>query len=171
MHIWMWAVIALAVVIVALVVAAWVIRQRRQSQQLHESFGPEYDRAVSQYHSKDRAEAALQARQKRVEAMTIRPLTPEDRTRFAQAWRGRRRGLSTNPLRRRLRPTGLSPTSWEFVATRSAISSNARRYLRLLSQCRGELSRRPCDFALEHARRGEHRGPADSDDSLSRAVR
>ena len=87
MHIWMWAVIALAVVIVALVVAVWVIRQRRQSQQLHQRFGPEYDRAVSQYHSQDRAEAALQARQKRVEAMTIRPLTPEDRTRFAQAWR------------------------------------------------------------------------------------
>ena len=87
MHIWIWAVIALAVVIVALVAAAWVIRQRRQSQQLHERFGPEYDRAVSQYHSQDRAEAALQARQKRVEAMTIRPLMPEDRTRFAQAWR------------------------------------------------------------------------------------
>ena len=87
MNIWMWAVIALAVVIVALVVAVWVIRPRRQSQQLHERFGPEYDRAVSQYHSQDRAEAALQARQKRVEAMTIRPLTPEDRTRFAQAWR------------------------------------------------------------------------------------
>ncbi len=86
MNIWMWAVIAVVVVIVALVVA-WVMRQRRQSQQLHETFGPEYDRAVSQYHSQDRAEAALQARQKRVEAMTIRPLTPEDRTRFAQAWR------------------------------------------------------------------------------------
>ena len=86
MNIWMWAVIAIVVVIVALV-AAWFMRQRRQSQQLHERFGPEYDRAVSQYHSQDRAEAALQERQKRVEAMTIRSLTPEDRTRFAQAWR------------------------------------------------------------------------------------
>jgi hypothetical protein len=87
MNIWIWAVIALAIVIVALVVAVWVIRPRRQSQQLHERFGPEYDRAVSQYHRQDRAEAALQERQKRVEAMTIRPLTPEDRTRFAEAWR------------------------------------------------------------------------------------
>jgi hypothetical protein len=83
----MWVVIVLAVVIVVLVIAARVIRQQRQSQQLHESFGPEYDRAVSQYHSQGRAEAALMERQRRVEAMTIRPLTPEDRTRFAQAWR------------------------------------------------------------------------------------
>jgi hypothetical protein len=87
MHTWIWAIIALAVVIVVLGLAAWVVRQRRQSQQLHETFGPEYDRAVSQYDSRDRAEADLQARQKRVEAMTIRPLPPEDRTRFAQAWR------------------------------------------------------------------------------------
>jgi len=87
MQTWMWAVIVLAVVIVALIVAAWVIRQRRQSQQLHERFGPEYDRAVSQYHSQGRAEAALMERQQRVEAMTLRPLTPDDQTRFAQAWR------------------------------------------------------------------------------------
>lgn len=87
MQTWMWAVIVLALVIVALIVATWVIRQRRQSQQLHESFGPEYDRAVSQYHNQGDAEEALLARQKRVEAMTIRPLTPEDQTRFAQAWR------------------------------------------------------------------------------------
>jgi len=87
MQTWMWAVIVLAVVIVALIVAAWVIRQRRQSQQLHESFGPEYDRAVSQYHNQGHAEEALLARQKRVDAMTIRPLTPQDQTRFAQAWR------------------------------------------------------------------------------------
>lgn len=87
MQTWMWVAIVLVVVIVALVLLAWVIRQRRQSQQLHETFGPEYDRTVSQYHSQDRAEADLLARQKRVEAMTIRPLTPQDRTRFAQAWR------------------------------------------------------------------------------------
>lgn len=87
MQTWMWVVIALVVVIVVLVIAAWVIRQRRQSQQLHESFGPEYDHAVSQYHNQGHAEEALLARQKRVEAMTIRPLTPKDQTRFAQAWR------------------------------------------------------------------------------------
>jgi hypothetical protein len=84
---WIWPTIAVAAVFVVLVLAVSLIRQRRQSQQLHETFGPEYDHAVSQYHSQNRAEDALLARQKRVEAMTIRPLTPEERTRFAQAWR------------------------------------------------------------------------------------
>jgi FtsZ-interacting cell division protein ZipA len=88
MQTWIWpTIIVLAVVIVALVLAAWVIKQRRQSQQLHETFGPEYDRAVSQYHSQNRAEADLMERQKRVEAMTIRPLTPEERARFTESWR------------------------------------------------------------------------------------
>lgn len=73
---WIWPTIALVAIIVAMVLAVSLIRQRRQSQQLHETFGPEYDHAVSQYHSQNRAEDALLARQKRVEAMTIRPLTP-----------------------------------------------------------------------------------------------
>jgi hypothetical protein len=87
MQTWIWLAIVLAVVIVALALAAWVLMPRRKSQQLHETFGPEYDRAMSQYHSQSRAEADLQARQQRVHAMTIRPLTPDERTRFARDWR------------------------------------------------------------------------------------
>ena len=86
MQTWIWLAIALAVVIVALVLTARVLMPRRKSQQLHETFGPEYDRAVSQYHSQSRAEADLQTRQQRVHAMTIRPLTPDERTRFARDW-------------------------------------------------------------------------------------
>jgi hypothetical protein len=84
-------VIVLAIVVVALVLVAMALRTResrqRQSQQLQETFGPEYNRTVSQYGSQDRAEAELAARKERVEALNIRPLTPADRTRFAQAWR------------------------------------------------------------------------------------
>lgn len=116
MQTWMWVVVALVVVIVVLVIAAWVIRQRRQSQELQESFGPEYDRAVSQYHSQSRAEDALLARQKRVNAMTIRPLTPEDQTLFSQAWR---------------------ETQARFVDEPAAATSEADRIIANLMEVRG----------------------------------
>jgi hypothetical protein len=130
---WIWPTIAIAVVIVALVLAAWVIRQRRQSQQLHETFGPEYDRAVDQYHSQDRAEAALRARQERVAAMTIRPLSPEDRTRFAQAWRA---------------------TQARFVDEPAAATADADRLIVELMEVRGypvrDFEQRAADISVNY---------------------
>lgn len=87
----MWPVIALVIVIVVLVVmlalVGRMVKQRRQSQRLHETFGSEYERTVSHYGNQDSAEAELLARKERVQALNIQPLSPADRTRFAQAWR------------------------------------------------------------------------------------
>ena len=95
-------VIALVIVIIVLVVAVALIgrvtRQRRQSEQLHETFGSEYDRAVSQHGSQDRAEADLLARKERVEALNIRPLSATDRTRFAAAWRSTQARFVDHPV-------------------------------------------------------------------------
>lgn len=95
-------VIALVIVVIVLVVAVALIgrvtQQRRRSEQLHETFGSEYDRAVSQHGSQDRAEADLLARKERVEALNIHPLSPADRTRFAAAWRSTQARFVDHPV-------------------------------------------------------------------------
>jgi hypothetical protein len=80
--------------IVALVAVAIVLglavegrrRARLRSVQLHQRFGPEYDRAVDEFGSPARAERELAARTRRVEHIHFRELTQIDRARFASAW-------------------------------------------------------------------------------------
>jgi hypothetical protein len=81
-------IIALAVLLVAAVaVAARFFSRNRRTEQLREGFGPEYGRAVREHGDRGRAETELEARKERVEHLHIRPLPPEDRQRFAEAWR------------------------------------------------------------------------------------
>lgn len=81
-----WLVVAIVVIVVVAVL--WLAMSRRRSQQLRDRFGPEYEHTVRTEKNVRRAEAALQARAKRVDALHIRPLTPEDATRFDASWRG-----------------------------------------------------------------------------------
>ena len=77
-------------VLVALILigaVAWFALARRRSQQLRQRFGPEYDRTVSNEGNIRKAEAALEARAKRVEALHIRSLSPSDSARFDASWR------------------------------------------------------------------------------------
>ena len=80
----------LIVVIVAVAVGlgavAWYL-QRQRSLRLRERFGPEYERTRMEVGDPRRAEAALAAREKRVEKLHIRPLTDEERARYAEVWR------------------------------------------------------------------------------------
>ncbi len=78
-----------AVIVVAVIVAAWLVaraRRRQQSVRLQERFGPEYARVISERGDRARAEAELLAREKRVERFKLVALTPEDKTRFGEAW-------------------------------------------------------------------------------------
>lgn len=136
MSTWIGPVIALVVVIVviALVVVAFrLVAQRRQSQQLHETFGPEYDRTVSQYGGQNRAEAELMARKERVEALNIRPLTPVDRERFVQAWRA---------------------TQARFVDDPAGATADADRLITDLMRVRGypvgDFERRAADISVNY---------------------
>lgn len=79
-------ILALIVALVVLAAVAWLIVQRQRSARLKRRFGAEYDVAVSQYHSRAKAEAELLRREQRVAGLTIVPLTPPDTTRFSQAW-------------------------------------------------------------------------------------
>jgi hypothetical protein len=66
---------------------AWWANQRRRTERLRTTFGPEYERTVEAADSRRRAEAELEARQERVEALDIRQLSGSDRARFAERWR------------------------------------------------------------------------------------
>jgi hypothetical protein len=77
----------LAVVVIAAVVAGWYVWRRRRSDQLRERFGSEYERTVKTTGDVRKAEASLAAREKRVERLHIRALTPEESARFSEAWR------------------------------------------------------------------------------------
>ena len=83
---WAWIIL----IIVALIVGAslaWFGLRRERSKALAGHFGPEYDRTVTQYGDRGRAEAVLQAREERVQQFDIRPLSEAERSRFYESWR------------------------------------------------------------------------------------
>src|SRR5438477_3770821 len=84
MNTWVWIVIAVAaaIVLLGLVLAT----RAKRSRSLKETFGPEYDRTVERAGGKGDAERELRERQKRHEALDIRPLSPEGRDRYVRRW-------------------------------------------------------------------------------------
>ena len=87
---WIWIVIAVVAFLVGLGVASAISTEarRRRSRRLREQFGPEYERAVRDYHGdRERAEYELRSREQRVRRLQIRGLAPEDRARYAEDWR------------------------------------------------------------------------------------
>ena len=77
-------------VLIALVLigaVAWITLSRVRTQRLRDRFGAEYDRTVRTEGNPRKAEAALEARARRVQSLHIRPLSPADADRFDQSWR------------------------------------------------------------------------------------
>ena len=79
--------ILLILLIVAVGIAVWLYTQKRKTEQLRGSFGPEYDRAVQETGDRRTAEAELEERKERVEQLRIRPLAADERERFAERWK------------------------------------------------------------------------------------
>lgn len=75
-------VIAVIVVVAAVVVASGELRRSRMRRQ----FGPEYDRLAQELGSKKKADAELTARQRRVEALNIHPLSAEQQASYSGDW-------------------------------------------------------------------------------------
>src|SRR5262245_8522511 len=79
--------IVLAIVLLVVIGAvAWMLMQRRRSEELRERFGPEYQRVMSDHGDQRRAEAELAEREKRVSRLEIRTLDAGEHARFSQAW-------------------------------------------------------------------------------------
>jgi hypothetical protein len=80
-------IIAVAAVIAG--IGIWLFIRERRTGRLRTQFGgAEYTRAVKEVGGRRQAEAALDERAERVEALHIRPLTSGDRARFLESWRG-----------------------------------------------------------------------------------
>lgn len=78
--------VVLALLVVA-IAAAWYMSRQRRSEALRSKFGPEYDRTVDTTGDRREAEAELETRARRVEALHIRPLDATERDGFAERWR------------------------------------------------------------------------------------
>jgi hypothetical protein len=75
------------VIILAIAAVAWIWLRRRRTDLLRRRFGPEYKRAVETTGDVRKAEADLEARQRRVAKFPIRPLSPADQARYQESWR------------------------------------------------------------------------------------
>jgi len=86
MQSWQIAAIVAAVILVV-AVAGWLIYRQMKSRRLRAHFGPEYDRTVTEFGDRSRAEAELSRRQEHVRKLDIRSLSASDRVHFAEQWR------------------------------------------------------------------------------------
>lgn len=81
-----WAAIIIFAVL-ALAFIGWMYsRSRRTSEELHQRYGTEYERAEKEY-GKNQAEKMFEARERRVEQLNLQPLSPAQREQFANEWR------------------------------------------------------------------------------------
>src|SRR5678815_4694914 len=77
------------VVIVIVGMSVVLFRRKRRSEKLRTKFGDaEYTRVVHEGANRRSAEAGLVERTARVESFHVRPISPADRTRFLESWRG-----------------------------------------------------------------------------------
>lgn len=91
------ALIAVIIVLLVLIAAAWAVARQRQSRLLRKRFGPEYDRLLAERGDRARVEAELKAREKRVQKFTIKPLSTADATRFSEEWGALQTRFIDNP--------------------------------------------------------------------------
>ncbi|MEP7214632.1 MAG: hypothetical protein ABI782_00175 [Anaerolineaceae bacterium] len=85
---WMWIAIEAAIVLAIAVAVIVSLKQRaghRRTGRLHESFGPEYDRTVSEK-GRGKAEDDLDTRTKRAESVDVRPLTLIEGNHYKEVW-------------------------------------------------------------------------------------
>jgi hypothetical protein len=82
---WVWIVIAVVAVIVLVLLVSAALRSRR-TRGLRGQFGTEYDRTVEHLGDRRAGERELVDRQKRHEALDIRPLSAQARERYVQSW-------------------------------------------------------------------------------------
>jgi FtsZ-interacting cell division protein ZipA len=78
--------IVVLVVIIAVVVAILIYQRKKKTEHLRSRFGSEYERTVLERGSEGKAQAALAAREERVQSLKIHDLPPAERERFLNEW-------------------------------------------------------------------------------------
>jgi hypothetical protein len=133
MDAWMWIVIAVAVV-AAIVVAVWIVAERRRTAQLRDRFGTEYDRAVMESGDRRAGESELSDRVRRHEDFDLRPLSAAAADRYAEEWRA---------------------VQATFVDAPGSALGRADRLITSVMQERGypmeDFDRRSADLSVDHA--------------------
>ncbi|MFC4019396.1 hypothetical protein ACFOW4_15835 [Micromonospora sp. GCM10011542] len=78
----------IVIVLVVLVIAALAVVARTFARRrgLRNRFGPEYDRVVAEQDNRAAAERELRDRERRHAELTLTPLSPDSRARYAAAW-------------------------------------------------------------------------------------
>ena len=133
-------VIVLVVALIAVIgVAVWLYLQKRRSDGLRQSFGPEYDRARADHPDQRSAERALEERKERVEQLRIRALAPAERDRFHERWRSAQAQFVDDPA-------GATRVADALVAE----IMQARGYPV------GDFEQRAADVSVDHPRVVEH---------------
>jgi hypothetical protein len=131
MDTWVWIVIAVVVVLVAL--GIWFVTQASRRRALQERFGPEYERTLARTSGRSEAEEDLRARQERVERLELRPLSGADRDRFTAEW---------------------TKVQAEFVDEPVEAVADADRLIQQVMERRGypvaDFDRRAADLSVEH---------------------
>src|SRR5688572_27700578 len=80
------AIVAAAVLVVVAAIAVWSYMRRRRTDDLRDTFGPEYERVV-QKQGRGPGEKELASRRDRVRVFDVRPLSAEQRDAFTSRWR------------------------------------------------------------------------------------
>ena len=80
------AVIGIVIVVIVVVAAVVVASAELRRARLRRQFGPEYDRLVQQLGSRRKADAELAERQRRVQALGIHELSPEQQASYSGDW-------------------------------------------------------------------------------------
>lgn len=89
-----------AIVALSLAVAAYALlkNRRRHHEDLRVAFGPEYDYTVQRVGDPRRAERELLRRQRRVQKLHIRALSPDEHERYSAAWMESQKRFVDDPV-------------------------------------------------------------------------
>ena len=80
------AIIGIVIIVIVVVAAIAVASVELRRSRLRRQFGPEYDRLAQQLGGKKKADTELAARQRRVEALGIHELSPEQQASYSGDW-------------------------------------------------------------------------------------
>ncbi|WP_330461532.1 hypothetical protein OIB37_34485 [Streptomyces sp. NBC_00820] len=89
-------IVPIAVILLLIAAGVWLLTRRRH---LRKRFGPEYDRAVGTGDGRLSAERELHSREKRHQDLDIKPLSKEERERYAAEWKGTQERFVDEPSR------------------------------------------------------------------------